>query len=129
MYMCKCISVVSECNGQIRMTQLHLDWFPVNLTFTMLFILPPSWTFSASAIAETNQDAALFSLTVFPANRGINGITVETLPRKRQSTPLMEKAKKMKRESDRNHAKESAVLRSRDSKGFKTAILSIRLEK
>lgn len=87
------------------------DWFPYKPRFhyiiwsaLMLYFFPQKLTTKypmVSTIVQPKQEMPLFSWSLTPNGR--TGIMVETLHCKR--SPLMEEAKKVKTESDRNQVK------------------------
>lgn len=60
-----------------------MDWFPVNLAFTVLSCLPLGWTL----------EEAMFIWLLSPGDGGITGITVETLLCNRKKKPADEGGK------------------------------------
>lgn len=64
-----------------------MDWFSINLAFTVLSCLPQGWTL----------EEAMFTWSLSPGDGGITGITVETLLSSQERSLLMKEAKKVNR--------------------------------
>lgn len=87
-----------------------IDWFPINITFTVLFILPPSHKRGAR-LPSRNQTRKrhCFPRSLSSGNGATTGLTVETLHCSGKGTPLREEAETVTRESDGNKSEQTSI--------------------